>query len=76
MAFLVAANTSPALGHSDGIVQLLEEPALPAKILIKSSVINTPPMGCAVGKRFGSRMSLPMSQGPRCQLESRDQMEL
>lgn len=58
MAFLVAANTSPALGHSDGIVQLLEEPALPAKILTKSSVINTPPMGCAVGKRFGSRMSL------------------
>lgn len=63
MAFLVAANTSPGLGHWDRIVQLLEEPALRAKILIKSSVINTPLMCCAVGKRFGSRMSLPMSRG-------------
>lgn len=39
MAFLFAANTSPALGRSDGSVQLLEEPALPAKVLIKSDVL-------------------------------------
>lgn len=57
MAFLVAANSLPASGHFDGVVQLLEESALPAKMFIKSSVINKPPQ-CVnvVGKWFGSRM--------------------
>lgn len=36
MASSVTANTSPALGHSDRIVQLLEEPALPAKYLSRA----------------------------------------
>lgn len=42
-ACFVAASTLPASGHFDGVVQLLEESTLLAKMLIKSSVLNKRP---------------------------------
>lgn len=68
-AFLFAANTSPTLGGSDGIVELLEEPALPAKVLIKSDVL------CCWEEVWQQDVT---AHEPRSevQLESHDQMEM